>query len=216
MANYRIGIGNTLLDEISAQEAVVVIDNLRASSTIVTALALGVEKIMPVLDDEEAFALRNNGAVIAGESGGEKIEGYDLGNSPVELVEFYNTSPFTTLVLKTSNLIPLLSRLPEALICSSLNLASIAAYLENKNVCILAVGGHKGATEDLGVAFALQACMSRTIFDTSLITCFARESQAAQHLINIGYGKDIDFITRVNIFNVIPHFDGKKIVTIAP
>ena len=214
VGNYRIGVGKCLLHDVRADEAIVLIDNLRASSTIVTALSLGVEEIIPVTDNKRAFKLKKNGAVIAGESDGVKIDGYDIGNSPIELQDIFQKSPFKKLVLKTSNMIPLLVCLPGALICSSLNFESIVRYLKENDVYIIAVGGKNGAAEDLGVAFALGASLSGALFDKNLITCFTQESSAAKHLKAIGYHKDIDFISRNSVFDVVPWYDGNKIVNV--
>jgi 2-phosphosulfolactate phosphatase len=67
---------------------VLVIDVLRASTTIITALAHGCEAIVPVASPEEArrraLAAQNGGALAAGEREGEPIPGFDLGNSPME------------------------------------------------------------------------------------------------------------------------------------
>src|SRR2546430_2597390 len=69
--------------------AVVVIDVLRASSTIVTALAAGAKAIVPAASSEEAVRLTSNleknGIVLAGERRSLKIEGFGLGNSPREM-----------------------------------------------------------------------------------------------------------------------------------
>src|SRR3989442_13873822 len=65
----------------------VVFDVLRATSTILTALAHGAREIYPVRTIEEAFALQSAqmpGALLGGERHGEKIDGFDLGNSPLE------------------------------------------------------------------------------------------------------------------------------------
>lgn len=63
----------------------VVIDVLRASTTIITALAHGAARVRPVLTVEEARAeAAARGAMLGGERGGLKIEGFDLGNSPRE------------------------------------------------------------------------------------------------------------------------------------
>jgi 2-phosphosulfolactate phosphatase len=63
----------------------VVIDVLRASTTIVTALAHGATRVQPVLTVEGARAeAAARGAVLGGERGGLKIDGFDLGNSPRE------------------------------------------------------------------------------------------------------------------------------------
>ena len=66
----------------------VVIDVLRASSTIVAALAAGAQAIYPVVSTEEAIKLATSlgrgDALLAGERRGLKVEGFDLGNSPRE------------------------------------------------------------------------------------------------------------------------------------
>jgi len=65
-----------------------VIDVLRASTTIITALSNGCDAIVPVADPQEArrraAAAGNGGALVAGERQGEPIPGFDLSNSPVE------------------------------------------------------------------------------------------------------------------------------------
>jgi 2-phosphosulfolactate phosphatase len=64
----------------------VVIDVLRASTTIVTALAHGAAVVLPrrSIDDARAAAAARAGALLGGERGGLKIAGFDLGNSPAE------------------------------------------------------------------------------------------------------------------------------------
>ncbi len=70
------------------EAAVLVIDVLRASTTIVTALANGCAGVVPVADPDEARrragALAPSTALTAGERRGEPIDGFDLGNSPVD------------------------------------------------------------------------------------------------------------------------------------
>jgi 2-phosphosulfolactate phosphatase len=68
--------------------AVVVIDLLRASTTICQALAVGAREVVPFRTIEETLAAaekagRSN-VVLGGERGGKPIEGFDLGNSPSE------------------------------------------------------------------------------------------------------------------------------------
>ena len=69
----------------------IVIDVLRASTTIVTALAHGATGVRPVLTVEVARALAagfgsgsDSGVLLGGERGGLRIDGFDLGNSPLE------------------------------------------------------------------------------------------------------------------------------------
>jgi 2-phosphosulfolactate phosphatase len=62
----------------------VVIDVLRASTTIITALAHGAGRVLPVRTIGEARRLAVAGGLLGGERGGRPIEGFDLGNSPRE------------------------------------------------------------------------------------------------------------------------------------
>ena len=211
LGRCRIFIGKECAGNILPGEMPVVIDNLRASSTIVTALACGVEEIIPVTRDEDALSLQKKGIVIAGESGGVKLPGYDLGNSPGELLRRAKQKPFKTMAFKTSNLIPLLAALPHSWICSSLNLQAMASYLTHKDVCIIAAGGEKGVSEDLAVAIALHSHLNHAPFDEHLIAHFIQESPAAHHLASIGYAEDVRFTARVNIYDIIPYYDGKTI-----
>ena len=71
-----------------ADSTVVVIDLLRASSTICHALSAGAKCVMPFVEVDEvrdkASALMSSSVVLGGERGGRRIEGFDLGNSPTE------------------------------------------------------------------------------------------------------------------------------------
>ena len=64
----------------------VIFDVLRATSSIITALEGGVQEIHPVCTIEEALALkaRMPEALLGGERHGDRIDDFDLGNSPLE------------------------------------------------------------------------------------------------------------------------------------
>ena len=70
-----------------ADKTVVVIDVLRATTTIVYALAAGASEVIPCLEIDEArnaAAAKPGTAILGGERGGKLIAGFDLGNSPTE------------------------------------------------------------------------------------------------------------------------------------
>ena len=71
-----------------ADRIVVVFDILRATSVIVHALAEGATEIIPVIAVEKAFELAKTfppgSTLLGGERGSQRIEGFDLGNSPRE------------------------------------------------------------------------------------------------------------------------------------
>ena len=68
----------------------IVFDILRATSSMVTALAHGAAEIHPVTTIEEARELRKRmpDAILAGERHGERIDGFDVGNNPFEYTGF--------------------------------------------------------------------------------------------------------------------------------
>jgi len=77
------------VDPVRVQKgAAVVIDVIRATSTIVEALANGARAVYPTLSTEEAIRLANSlgrdDTLLCGERKGLKVEGFDLGNSPRE------------------------------------------------------------------------------------------------------------------------------------
>ncbi|MEX0592094.1 MAG: 2-phosphosulfolactate phosphatase [Nitriliruptoraceae bacterium] len=91
------------LDEAQPAAAVVVIDVLRAFTTVAWAFELGVRRVLAVDSRQRALAVRDllpQGTLIAGEDGGRRMEGFDLGNSPQELQTA--DLPGRDLVLRTS------------------------------------------------------------------------------------------------------------------
>ena len=80
-----------------------VIDVLRASTTMVTALANGCQALVPVAEVDEARrrVATMPGALLAGERGGDPPEGFDLGNSPLEFTR--ERVGGRTIVFTTSN-----------------------------------------------------------------------------------------------------------------
>ncbi|HCK42208.1 MAG TPA: 2-phosphosulfolactate phosphatase, partial [Planctomycetaceae bacterium] len=86
-----------------ADQVVVVVDLLRASTTICQALASGATEVVPCLEVDETFlkaeSYERSHMVMGGERGGERISGFDLGNSPTEYSPdqvFDRTVLFTT------------------------------------------------------------------------------------------------------------------------
>jgi 2-phosphosulfolactate phosphatase len=79
----------------------IVFDVLRATSSILTGLAADARTILPVETIEEAHAAkrRHPDALLCGERGGDRIEGFDLGNSPSE----YTRTRGRTLITTTTN-----------------------------------------------------------------------------------------------------------------
>jgi 2-phosphosulfolactate phosphatase len=87
--------------EATAVPTGIVVDVLRASSTIVQALESGYRRVLCCAEVEQAQALREEieDAVLAGERQALRVEGFDFGNSPKEFLE----PKAETLILTTTN-----------------------------------------------------------------------------------------------------------------
>ena len=210
LVNYRITIGgdNILRRGVTEMEEIlVVIDVLRASSTIVTALANGIKEVIPVNRGEKAFGLRKEGYILAGEDKGVKLPDFDLGNSPVELLRYIEQSNIEKIALKTTNSTELLTKIESALICSSLNLTAIKHELEEKgkSANLLVVGSGHGITEDIAVAMALYSSLNDglEINKAYLKECISR-CNTAKYLIEIGYKRDVEFVSQIDKYDVVP------------
>lgn len=136
-------------EEMLENKVVVVIDVLRATSVITTALANGARKVIPKLTIEEAFEEKQRllslgeVAVLGGERQAVKIEGFDFTNSPLE----YGVDAIDgkTIILSTTNgtrALNACSRGDLVLIASLLNAKAVALELVrlNKDIVIVNSG----------------------------------------------------------------------------
>jgi 2-phosphosulfolactate phosphatase len=82
-------------------KTVIVLDILRATTSICTAMAHGAKEIIPVRKLEEALAHKGSNVIIAGEDNGLKPDSFDLGNSPSEYRN--NRVKDKTIVFRTRN-----------------------------------------------------------------------------------------------------------------
>jgi 2-phosphosulfolactate phosphatase len=123
----------------------IVVDVLRATSTMSQALASGYERVLCCAEIDEAreLASAEGPAVLAGERRLEHIEGFDFGNSPREVAE---PPRAPTLVLTTTNgtrlLVDAASRFEHVYVGSLLNLRAVAhsARAHGQDVAVLCAG----------------------------------------------------------------------------
>ncbi len=115
---------------------VVVIDILRATSTICTAIHEGAESVIAVKTPEEALELKLKGYITAAERDGAKLEGFDMGNSPFECMN--GAVKGKRIALTTTNGTKCIEAVSHAgarnvLSGSFLNLESLSDWLINDN-----------------------------------------------------------------------------------
>jgi 2-phosphosulfolactate phosphatase len=131
-------------DEAGAAPSGVVIDVIRATSTICQALAAGYERAFCAAEVEEARALRDalGEGVLGGERHAVRIPGFDLGNSPREYMEPIGE----TLILSTTNgtraVVVAAERCERVFVASLLNLAAVveAAREAGDDVVVVCAG----------------------------------------------------------------------------
>ncbi len=112
-------------EETSSSDVSIMVDVLRASTTITAALDK-FSKIIPCFTPEDAFKLKSEvGGVIAGERKGAKIEGFDIGNSPTAINDF--STDADTLILTTSNGTRILEKMNSTVLIGCLNNAEAVA-----------------------------------------------------------------------------------------
>ncbi len=146
-----------------------VIDVLRATTTIAYALEAGAKEIIPCLDVDEArriaATLPAGTFLLGGERGGQKIDGFDLGNSPAEYTKqrVENKSlVFTTTNGTRAMLLCACAGAGEVLLGSLVNAEALAEQLARRACVHLVCAGTDGqiSREDVLAAGAITARMT--------------------------------------------------------
>ena len=210
-------------------DVVVVIDALRASSTIVTALAHGVRAVVPVTSVDDCV-----GDLTAGERGGRKLTGVSHDNSP----RAFATSMYAgkKLVLTTTNGTECIRAAaagpePRVLIGCLLNARAVAtqayriAREEERNVTLLVAGrNNRMAIEDLIAATEIAAylpnCRMRGAIEPLTSDDFVRDflqSESGMNLVALGCRDDVEFCAQKDAYAVAPQWrDGLLVASSQP
>ena len=209
---------------------VVVIDVLRATSTINTILFSGAKSVKPVESLEECMKLKEDGYIVMAERMGKKVEGFDYGNSPSKIEKnlFADrdvgiaTSNGTKAIVKTKG-----SKI--TLISSFLNLSKVIEYLNsNSRDTLLVCSGWKGSTnlEDTMCAGAIVAGLENYDYESDTVVIAKKlyeqskddilssmkKSSHAKRLSGYDNMKDIEFCSEIDKQEILPYLDGDQIV----
>lgn len=211
----------------------VVIDVLRATSTIVYALAAGADRVIPCGEVDEArqiaTRLKPGSALLGGERGGLRINGFDLGNSPTDYTP--EVVAGKTLVFTTTNGTRALLRAREArrvVAAAFANLNAVVRWLvaETGPIHILCAGTDGKVTlEDVLCAGFIVQGVQRAVADVDLMDDAARlalnlsesqgrhydpflsvlrESFGGRNLIEHGLEADIIVAARWDVADLVP------------
>ena len=219
-----------------ASKTSVVIDVLRASSTIVTALHNGAKEIIPVASVE--FAVKISGGLftgqtlMCGERNTRKVEGFALGNSPLEFTEDRIAGKSIILYTTNGSKAVVKAKFSENLFVTTfLNLSAVAKRLIelNKDTEIICSGrGNTISLEDIVCAGKLVSEIQKSkegveLSDSSKagillnksfgknIYKMLKETEHGQILIENGFEKDIEYCSKLDLFEVIPVFSSNAL-----
>ena len=208
---------------------VVVIDVLRATSTINTLLFLGADHVKPVGSLEECKVLKDNDYIIMAERMGKKVEGFDYGNSPTKFKE--ENIKGKKIAIATSNGSKAIIKSEgskRTILCSFLNIESVINLIKKyESDVLLLCSGWLGKTnlEDTlcagGIIAGLDnfeiesdtALMAKALHDnTDNILETMKLSSHAKRLSGYDNKVDIEFCSRANTQPIVPILNGNQIV----
>jgi 2-phosphosulfolactate phosphatase len=209
-------------DEAAAAPTGIVIDVLRATSTIAQALDAGYERVLCVPEIEQARALRTElpDSLVGGERDAIRIDGFDVGASPREFLE----PRAATLILSTTNgtrsIVTAAERCEEVLLGSLLNLEAVAAAaLERGEDVAILCAGYKGAFA-LDDAYCAGRIVQQLDGERSDAAVAAEVLAVAYPDAHAGltartYGppgleEDIAFCARESVLRTVPRFAGMR------
>jgi 2-phosphosulfolactate phosphatase len=215
-----------------------VIDVLRATSTIVEAVANGARTIFPATDMDDAMRLAQtigrSDVLLCGERGARKIEGFDLGNSPLEFTS--DAVADKLVVMTTTNGTPALvsgQAADRCIVASYLNLSAAARDLSTsgKPIVIMCAGregrfslddalcagsliralrdGYDGRVRMNDAALAASALEKRY---RAHLAAVMRRTAAARQIVEAGHADDIDYCLTRDRHDVVPVMSNRQII----
>ena len=209
-------------DEAASAPTGIVVDVVRATSTIAQALSAGYHRVLCVPEIEQARSLRRElpDSIVGGERDAVRIEGFDVGASPREFLE----PQAETLILSTTNgtrtIVTAAERCEEVLVGSLLNLDAVvrAASERGEDVAVICAG-YKGAFafDDAYCAGRFVQALAGDRSDAAVAAGLIADAYPnpldglnARTYGPPGLEEDIAFCARESVLDVVPRFAGMR------
>lgn len=214
----------------------VVVDVLRATSSIVTALAQGVTHMVPVSEVAECQAMAADGYLTAAERDGRQAQGVDLGNSPFGYLDGVVAVRGRAVAITTTNgtrALHLSQPADTVVVGAFLNLGAVANFLQQQQKDVVVVcAGWKGnfCLEDtlFGGALAneLASEFNTTDSDATLaaldlwqaaqadVAGYLLKSSHVRRLNSLELHKDMEFCVRQDVYDVVPVYKEGRITAL--
>ena len=208
------------LEKSFSKDVSIMVDVLRASTTIILALE-NFSKIIPVRSLEDAVQLaKEYNSILAGERDGARVEGFDAGNSPLDIQKFKGES----LVLSTTNGTRILEDIKgKTLIGSFVNAMAVAEMAlkmaeDHIEVVMAGVNGNFVIEDFLGAGEIISHLQDQKLDEMALAALLAaqnpekvneavRKSKSAHGLVKLGFEADVDFCLKRNSTTTVPLYE---------
>lgn len=213
---------------------VVVIDILRATTSICVAFDHGAKEIIPVETVEECQAFKNKGYILAAERDGLIVEGFDKGNSPFSFMgeDIKNASIAMTTTNGTKCI--QISKNAKEIVCGSFaNMTILCDYLRsrNENIILLCAGWKdKLNLEDTAFAGAIASELENQYFPSDDSTRIAmtlyrsantrkrfyiKNATHFERLIRLKLVNDVKYCLKKDLHPVLPVFKDGRLIDIS-
>lgn len=205
--------------EAGAAHVAVVVDVMRATSTIAQALASGYRRVLCCSEIEDARALREQlgaEAVVGGERSAVQIEGFDLGASPREYLEPRAETAILTTTNGTRTILAASEKAEHVLAGCLLNLDAVAAAAREPGEDVTVVcAGYEGsfAIDDAYCAGRIVELLDGDRTDAAVASAaIARAYPTSWEGVNArtygppGLEEDLRWCTQENTLSVVPRF----------
>ncbi|MDR2967377.1 MAG: 2-phosphosulfolactate phosphatase [Methanobacteriaceae archaeon] len=221
------------LEKTESKDVSIMVDALRASTSIIIALNK-FKKIIPAFSPEEAEKIANDTkGILAGEKDGITIENFDLGNSPVA-IENYKTDK-DTLILNTSNGTRILENMNSTVLIgcflNAKSVAKMALKIATSQIDVV-MAGWKGkfAIEDFLASGEILYHIMKSKDEKDKISEYGQsailasrnhqlvkktilDTRSAKRLEKLGFKEDVDFSLRKNVLENVAIYK-KGIITL--
>jgi 2-phosphosulfolactate phosphatase len=200
----------------------VAFDVLRATSTMITGLANGAAGMWPVRTIEEAWALKDKRqeALLGGERHGERIEGFDLGNSPLEYGENVRGREIISTTTNGTIALRAIEHASSVLAGSLLNIGALGKHLDGlseRDILLVCAGTFRDAAlEDILAAGMLISLLPKRALTDAAELALALYRQEERDLFGAlcrakngralrakGRGAEVEWCARTSVYDLL-------------
>ncbi len=211
---------------------VVVIDILRATTSMCVAFGNGASEIVPLESIDVCLSYREKGYLIAGERDGKMVEGFDMGNSPFSFMgEHIQNAKIAMTTTNGTKCIHASKQAYQVIIGAFVNMTQVVNYLieQQRDVILLAAGWKdKMNLEDtaFGGAVAIElenngfiptedsTRIAMTLYDAMLKDkrFFIKNATQYDQIVGLNIIEDVKYCLKKDLHHVLPIFQKGKLI----